>query len=99
MPPRPSRPPPRCIQHSRLSLYGSADWAVCPAALGIAAGTSLLRVVADKHWATDVIAGAVIGATVGAVVSAVHLRGDRSAPTAGLSLGGERRSMIYWKRL
>ena len=87
-----------CVQHSRLSLYGSADWVVCPAALGIAAGTSLLRVVADRHWATDVAAGAVIGATVGAVVSAVHLSGDRSAPTAGLSLGGEGRSMIYWKR-
>jgi hypothetical protein len=43
-------------------------------------------------------AGAVIGATVGTVVSAVHLSGDRSAPTAGLSLGGEGRSMIYWKR-
>jgi len=47
---------------------------VCPAALGIAAGSSLLRVVADRHWTTDIIAGALVGSAVGAVVSAVHLR-------------------------
>ena len=86
-----------CVQHSRLSLYGSADAVVCPAALGIAAGASLLRVVADRHWMTDVVAGAVVGSAVGAVVSAVHLRRDGSPP-AGVTLGEEGRSMIYWRR-
>src|SRR5262249_26279556 len=86
-----------CVQHSRLSIYGgSADAVVCPVALGIAAGSSLLRVVGDRHWMTDIIAGALIGSAVGTVVSAVHLSG--SPDEAGITLGGEGRSMIYWKR-
>ena len=86
------------VQHSRLSPYGSADPFVCPAALGIAAGSSLLRVVADRHWITDVIAGAIVGSTVGALVSAIHLRQAGSTPE-GLMMGEEGRSMIYWRRI
>jgi membrane-associated phospholipid phosphatase len=85
-----------CVQHSRLSLYGGADAVVCPAALTIAAAVSVFRIVADKHWATDVIAGAALGSTVGTVVSSVHLRGD--GPPAGISLGSETRSLVYWRR-
>jgi hypothetical protein len=80
------------------SLYGSADAVVCPTALGLAAALSLLRVVADRHWTTDVIGGALVGSTFGTVVSAVHLRVDGAARDAGLSLGGEGRSMMYWRR-
>jgi membrane-associated phospholipid phosphatase len=86
-----------CVQHSRLSLYGSADAAVCPSALAIAATTSVLRIVADRHWATDVIAGALVGSAVGGVVSAVHL-GMNGPAGAGVSLGPDGRSMTYWKR-
>ncbi len=85
-----------CVQHSRLSLYGGADAVVCPGALAIAATTSLLRIVADRHWATDVIGGAILGSAVGAVVSSVHLRMNGSAPETGFSLGGDRLSMSYW---
>lgn len=85
-----------CVQHARISLYGSADPVVCPAALTIAAGSSLLRVVADRHWISDVIAGAVLGSAVGYVVSAVHLREAGSAP-AGVALGEQGRSMVYWR--
>jgi membrane-associated phospholipid phosphatase len=85
-----------CVQHARLSLYGSADPVVCPAALTIAAGSSLLRVVADRHWISDVIAGAALGSAVGYVVSAVHLSGDGSAP-AGLTMGEQGRSVVYWR--
>jgi membrane-associated phospholipid phosphatase len=70
-----------CVQHSRLSLYGGADAAVCPAALAIATTTSLLRVVADRHWSSDVLAGALLGLAVGATVSLVHLH-QESAPRA-----------------
>jgi membrane-associated phospholipid phosphatase len=86
-----------CVQHSRLSIYESADAAVCPTALAIAATTSVLRIVADRHWATDVIAGALVGSAVGGVVSAVHL-GMNGPAGAGVSLGPEGRSMAYWKR-
>lgn len=34
--------------------------------------TSLLRMSADKHWATDVITGMVVGAAVGFVVPTLH---------------------------
>ncbi|MFL5312200.1 MAG: phosphatase PAP2 family protein [Myxococcales bacterium] len=84
-----------CVQHSRLSLYASANAAVCPVALGIAATTSLLRVVADRHWASDVIAGAIVGSAVGAVVSSVHLQLDGEASGAAVSLGPDGRSMTY----
>jgi membrane-associated phospholipid phosphatase len=77
-----------CVQHTRLSLYGSADAAVCPAALAIATATSLLRVVADRHWSSDVVAGALLGLAVGATVSLVHLhREDAPQAASGRAIG------------
>src|SRR5438067_2797373 len=46
-----------CVQHSRLSLYGDGDALVCPLALVVASATGLLRIAADRHWASDVLAG------------------------------------------
>jgi membrane-associated phospholipid phosphatase len=87
-----------CVQHARLNLYGSADAIVCPAALAIAATTGVLRIVADRHWATDVLAGAALGATVGTIVSSLHLRSDGVASTAGLSLPLAGRGIAYGGR-
>jgi len=87
-----------CVQHSRLSLYGSADAAVCPVALGGAPTTSILRVVADRHWASDVIAGALVGSAVGALVSSVHLQLDGKGPGGSVSLGPDGRSLNYAMR-
>jgi len=67
---------------------------VCPASVCNAAAVSVLRIVVDEHWASDVIAAAARGATVGTVVSSVHLRSD--APPASISLGSEVRSTVYW---
>jgi len=39
----------------------------------VATGTALLRVAADRHWATDVIAGAVLGGTLGYAIPALHI--------------------------
>jgi membrane-associated phospholipid phosphatase len=86
-----------CVQHSRLSIYGAGDGAVCPVALAGATTFSLLRVVADRHWTSDVIAGAVVGSTVGVAVAALHLRASEGAPTSGLTLGGQGQSMVYWR--
>jgi len=84
-----------CVQHARLQIYGGiADQVVCPASLAVAATTGLLRIVADRHWASDVIGGAIFGSAVGASVSWLHLRGE-SAPSATLSLGAGGRSLIY----
>jgi membrane-associated phospholipid phosphatase len=70
-----------CVQHTRLSLYGSADSAVCPAALAIATTTGVLRMVADRHWSTDVLAGALLGFGIGSTVSLIHLHRE-AAPQA-----------------
>jgi membrane-associated phospholipid phosphatase len=75
-----------CVQHSKLVIYGNvADSIVCPASLTVAATTGLMRIVADRHWASDVIAGAIFGSVVGAGVSLFHLRGTGS-DSSSLSL-------------
>ena len=86
-----------CFEHSRLSLYGAADAAVCPIALAVAGTTGVLRVVADKHYATDVIAGAAIGALVGAGVSAFHFPSSDGI-RRGLTGTQEGRGVAYFVR-
>jgi membrane-associated phospholipid phosphatase len=86
-----------CVQHSRLSLYGDGDAAVCPAALGVAAAVSTLRIVADRHWVSDVIGGALAGSAVGYAVSALHLRGGAERDS-GVDFGGEKQSVTFWMR-
>lgn len=54
---------------------------VWSAGLAMATTTGLLRIVADKHYATDVAAGAVTGALVGWLLPRLH-RPERSAPRA-----------------
>ena len=85
-----------CVQHSRLEIYGGiADKLVCPTALAVAATTGVLRIVADRHWASDVLAGAAVGTLVGLTVSWAHLRDDGGAPRASLWLGPGGRSLVY----
>lgn len=87
-----------CVQHARLEIYGSVtDKIICPAALAVAATTGLLRMVADRHWASDVLAGAIFGTIVGAGVSWAHLRDDGN-PSASLSVGAGGRSLAYGGR-
>ncbi len=56
-----------CAHHENLPLYGGgfADRAACGVALGAATATGLLRISADKHYATDVLAGAAVGLASG----------------------------------
>ncbi len=52
--------------------------ALAGAALGV--GTAVLRVAADMHWATDVLAGAAVGVAVGvALPSLLHRRASPAA--------------------
>lgn len=59
-----------CAHHLHLPLYGHpyADAAACVVATGAAVSTGVLRLVADRHYVTDVLAGAAIGATAGFVM-------------------------------
>jgi membrane-associated phospholipid phosphatase len=55
-----------CTEHLEMHLWGSGnDEAVCADALVFASGIGALRIVADHHYATDVVAGAAIGGLSG----------------------------------
>jgi len=56
-----------CAHHLHLALYGDvlADTLACAGILALATSTSALRVMGDRHYATDVWAGALIGFGVG----------------------------------
>lgn len=52
-----------CVHHQYLDLYGSsaAGAVACGTALGLASLTGVMRIAADRHYATDVLAGAAVG--------------------------------------
>ena len=59
-----------CAMHMSRNLYGDegTDALACGASLALAATTGAMRVVADRHYLTDVLIGAVLGFAVGYVV-------------------------------
>jgi membrane-associated phospholipid phosphatase len=63
-----------CFHHGFLDT-SHTGWgaAVCPVTAVVATGTAVLRIAADRHWATDVIAGAVLGGALGYAIPALHL--------------------------
>lgn len=62
-----------------LRGYRFAPW-VWAQGLAIAVGTGYLRIAADKHYFTDVLAGALVGSAVGFVVPWVWHRPGMPAP-------------------
>lgn len=56
-----------CLHHTELPLFGGgpADAATCGVGLGVATLTGALRIMADRHWSTDVLAGAAVGLASG----------------------------------
>jgi membrane-associated phospholipid phosphatase len=74
-----------CVHHMQLSLLGSeADAVSCVAAVTAASLAGVSRVVADKHYVSDVMAGAALGLFSGAVLPYVlfHVPGGPGhAPT------------------
>jgi len=56
-----------CAQHEALGHYGGGPWdhVACWTGLGVATAVGTFRVVADRHWSTDVLAGAVVGLASG----------------------------------
>ena len=75
-----------CTTHAYLPMYGGPwDALACAAALGASTTTGVMRIVADKHWTTDVLAGAFVGGLSGWLVPTFfHFRGGggASAPKA-----------------
>ncbi len=65
-----------CLQHLELELFGNkaADAAICGAAAVGAVSTGLLRVMSDRHYASDVIVGAAVGIGSAFLVYKVKVR-------------------------
>jgi membrane-associated phospholipid phosphatase len=72
-----------CVHHFENELLGSPwDGVSCATAYAVAATTASFRVVADVHYASDVLLGATVGTLVGWGVPLLHYR----------KLGGENRT-------
>jgi membrane-associated phospholipid phosphatase len=74
-----------CVHHQHLPLYGGGaieDWA-CLWALSVASATGIFRIVADEHYASDIVIGAGIGWFYGYVMPKIlHYRAAaRPEPT------------------
>jgi len=73
-----------CVHHQHLPLYGggAADLGPCLLMISVSAVTGMARLVADKHWATDVVTGWSLGFLSGYVMpSLLHYgfgRGGRA---------------------
>ena len=92
-----------CVHHAYLPIYGGPwDMAACAEALAVATATGVFRIVGDRHYASDVIVGAVIGFAIGYLYPwLLHYRLDEHerkasassvgiapAPPYGLNLAG-----------
>ncbi len=75
-----------CIHHFENDLLGApGDALSCVGAYAVAATTATFRVVADVHYASDVLLGAAVGSLVGYGVPLIHYaqhRADRRARPA-----------------
>lgn len=83
-----------CIHHANLPLYGHpvADALACLGGMAAASTTGALRIVADRHYMTDVLVGAVFGTAAGVTLpwllhyrggaDVVLKKGDKSTGTA-----------------
>lgn len=78
-----------CEHHLTLRLFGGGakDVLTCIGALVVAGATATLRVMSDQHYATDVLAGALVGSAVGLGVPALHYSGGQWADKPG-KVGG-----------
>jgi hypothetical protein len=68
-----------CINHSDTDLLGSPwDALMCGAGYLVAATTSAFRVLADLHYSSDVLTGALVGTAIGYGVPFLHARFGRA---------------------
>jgi len=61
-----------CTHHVYLGLSGDGAWLHCSAAFLAAAASGTMRMVADYHYATDVITGALVGTSIGTLIPLIH---------------------------
>ncbi|HMJ11119.1 MAG TPA: phosphatase PAP2 family protein [Polyangiaceae bacterium] len=72
-----------CAHHTHVPLYGGANYdrLTCAAALAGMFTTGALRMVADKHWNSDVLVGHLLGFSVGYLLpTLVYYKSFQSKP-------------------
>jgi membrane-associated phospholipid phosphatase len=75
-----------CAHHGNLKLYGSrtGGQVACLSSLAAASTVGVLRCVADKHYTTDVLAGAALGLISGYLLPTwLHYNANFLGPFAG----------------
>ena len=80
-----------CIEHEHLPLYGggAADLAPCLFMIALSATTGVFRLVADKHWASDVLIGWGIGTISGYILPAfMHFGFGHGRPIGEMHVAG-----------
>jgi membrane-associated phospholipid phosphatase len=78
-----------CVHHFRNELLGAPwDAVSCAGGYALATATSSFRIVADMHYATDVLTGALMGTLVGYGVPLLHYSrlGNSTTTMAGMQL-------------
>jgi membrane-associated phospholipid phosphatase len=68
-----------CARHLHRAQRSRVDLAVCGTAIAGTMATGFTRIIADKHWYTDVLAGWVTGALFGYVLP-VHFQFGQNKP-------------------
>lgn len=70
-------------------LYGSeaAGATACAAGLGVASAVTLMRMIGDRHWLSDLAAGAALGSAIGWLVPLLHYAVGRGGGRAGSAQG------------
>jgi membrane-associated phospholipid phosphatase len=81
-----------CTQHLEMHLYGGPwDVVACATAASTAFGVGVLRIVADAHWASDILVGDLLGVGFGwGIPTLMHVHGH--APS--IVVGGARLTPI-----
>lgn len=74
-----------CVQNQYLPLWPT-PWLPCAVGYTAASAAAGLRIVADRHYVTDVLAGAVLGTAAGLTVPLLHFEGVLSGSGSDRSL-------------
>jgi membrane-associated phospholipid phosphatase len=81
-----------CVHHQHLPLYGDGplnDIAPCAVMITASLATGVTRIIADRHWASDVLVGAAVGGFSGYVLpSMMHYGFGSGRPVGEVSVAG-----------